>query len=176
MAPVPKTTSSTKGKTRVYLCATGGIRHAPPTGAACPRRRTLAKKPSTVRTKVVSAKSQVSARKPGRPRKYAVVSDSEDESLEDFLVPATPSQKRKLVTTEEPVETPVAKRRPTPAPRAFVARPPTEVVEAESEQEAEGTQHLLHALMARLNTMNASQEAERTRQEAVQRQEREAVQ
>ena len=176
MAPVPKTASTTKGKTWVYLCATCGICHTPPTGAACPRRRTLAKKPSTTRPKVVPAKSQVSVRKPGRPRKYAVVSDSEDESLEDIFVPATTSQKRKRPDVRGPEETPVSKGRPTPAPRAFVAWPPSEVPIASSDHEAEGTHQLLQAMMSQLNTMNAAHEAERVRQDTQQRQEREAVQ
>ena len=49
MAPVPCSSSPAKGKTRVYMCKTCEVRHAPPTGARCPLARTARMTPSSSR-------------------------------------------------------------------------------------------------------------------------------
>ena len=69
MAPVSRTASAKKGKARIYLCGSCYVRHAPPTGAACPRAvapsktRTAARPgaTATTRTRVPVRTSTVSA-------------------------------------------------------------------------------------------------------------------
>ena len=174
MAPQPRIVSTEKGKARVYSCASCGDRHAPPTGAACPRSKTMP----------VRKTKAVPVRKPGRPRKQPVapVPDSEDEPLEAFLTPGpvapapvAASRKRALPVDSLPSASP-AKRRTTSDPRQMM--PDNTDVDADDEQDREenGTNHLLHALMAQMNAMSASNEAERQRVAEQQRLEREAFQ
>ena len=111
MAPVPRTSSPSKGKTRTYSCKTCGKRHAAPTGLNCraatvathsslrgtaAARRTVSKRTpaSTRRSSTVSGRGQPfpmpAKRRPGpipssSQPVSSVYSGSESESLQDFL-------------------------------------------------------------------------------------------
>ena len=72
MAPVPRSTSPAKGKTRVYLCRPCNVRHAAPTGARCPIAKAVRGVPSSSKSlglkRTAPRRSPVSANAPARPR------------------------------------------------------------------------------------------------------------
>ena len=136
MAPEKKT-ASTQGKTRLYNCAPCGMRHAPPTGLACPhqprrsstvstagpmRTRSSATKTARSAGPVTSAAAHVSStRRVGRPPRVQPQPDSETDSdcAELPVREVCPHRKRPREYSPES-STPVAKRRPIPAPRGVL--------------------------------------------------------
>ena len=95
MAPEPRSTSSTKGKARIYLCKPCGVRHATPTGLRCPLAQAngLVPTPSTSKgAKKSSNRSTTSApsgssRPRGRPRKYPLLTDAFPPGTHRYTTP-----------------------------------------------------------------------------------------
>ena len=145
MAPTVRASTSTRGKTRIYLCRACGLRHVSPTGANCPHtKRPIPVAPKTIAkrrgrpplTRLAASPSSVSSdftlplsgvvRRIDSAQTPGESSSDDDVELEDLLRSSqAPNRRAGAPDTQmspRPVQEEETGRPPVPTPRGSVLR------------------------------------------------------